>query len=87
MPVVTDWPVAISIEEVWQWHRMKCQGDIPQRYLSLAPEMVAMIAERGLIQPKIAYEIKPIAAMTAGRIALADGHEIADAEHRAGHPA
>ena len=80
MPIVTDWPNAISIEEIWQWHRMKCQGDIPQRYLSLAPEMVAMITERGLIQPKITYEIGPIAGIAAGRIALADGREITDAD-------
>lgn len=57
MPVISDWPSLLSLENLWRWHGIKCRGGLHPKFQEKAPEVLAEAEELQLIQPKLAYKI------------------------------
>ncbi len=63
MPVVTQWPALLSLENLWKWHGIKCRGGLHPKFKEMAPDVLAEAEEMQLLQPKMVYEVLPVEDM------------------------
>ncbi len=79
MPVVSDYPLEISLAELRRLRTLHGKNGLHPRIRGLLPEILAEVVERKILEPGIAWESFRLLEASGTRVRLAGGSELTQA--------
>lgn len=76
MPQVNNFQVEFQLEEADKLKSLSCTGSMHPRIRGMFPEILAYLHDRGLVTPRMAYEIVDIDSIEPGCISLRGGKKL-----------